>query len=281
MKHDEGYFDGSRERVMYYQVWAPDGAAKAVILLSHGAGEHSGRYAHVAAFFTARGYAVAGLDHNGHGKSEGVRGHLVSFDDYLEDLATLQSLVSERFAGVPLFLLGHSLGGLIATRYLLQHQSQFAGAMLSGPAIKTELEPPALQMLLIRLLAVLWPGLGILQLEADGVSRDPAVVRDYQADPLVHHGKMSVRKVRELFRSMHDVQARAGEITLPLLIMHGDQDVMTAPAGSVFLDGAVGSADKTLILYPGLYHEILNEPEQDEVMGTMLRWCEDHLSPAG
>lgn len=277
MNHTEGYFNGSRSRSIYYQIWTPEVATRALVLLVHGAGEHSNRYRHVASFFTGHGYAVAALDHNGHGKSDGVPGHLLDFDDYLVDLRTLQTRVQEQFPSVPLVLLGHSLGGLITTRYLLQYQQDFLGAILSGPAIKTELEPPRLQMALIKMLAVLWPTLGILQLDAAGVSRDPAVVRDYQDDPLVHHGKMSVRKLRELFAAMHEVQERAGEIRLPMLLLHGGQDTMASPEGSRFLEGALGSEDKTLEIYPELYHEILNEPEKEAVLAKILAWCEMRL----
>jgi len=277
MKHTEAYLRGSRGRQIYFQTWAPDQAPKGLIFLVHGAGEHSARYHHVASFFTESGYAMAALDHNGHGKSEGVPGHVVAFDDYLEDLRLLQDAVASTYQGVPNFLLGHSLGGLITTKYLLRHQGDFCGAILSGPAIKTELEPPAVQMLLINVLSVLLPKLGILQLDAAGVSRDPAVVRDYVEDPLVHHGKMSVRKLRELFRAMTEVQLRAGEIQLPMLVMHGEQDAMASPAGSKLLDEALGSQDKTLVLYPELYHEILNEPEQQQVMNTMLQWYNERL----
>lgn len=277
MNLEEGTFPGCRSRAIYFQIWSPEQPPKAVILLAHGAGEHCNRYRHVAAFFTERGYVVAALDHNGHGHSQGVPGHVTAFDDYLEDLRTLQNKATGQFSGVPLFLLGHSLGGLIAARYLLEYQKDFNGGILSGPAVMTALEPPAMQMLLIRTLAVLWPTLGVLQLDAAGVSRDPAVVLDYEQDPLVHHGKMSVRKLRELFATMKEVQSRAGQITLPMLVMHGEQDTMAAPEGSKFLDSAMGSTDKTLKLYPELFHEILNEPEQREVMDEIYRWCEQRL----
>lgn len=281
MNHTEGHFPGSRGRQIYFQVWSPASAPRGVILLVHGAGEHSARYQHVAAFFTANGYVFAGLDHNGHGRSDGVPGHLVDFEDYSADLRLLQDRVVSEYGGLPLFLLGHSLGGLITCNYLLQHQAEFSGAILSGPAIKAEVEPPPYQMLLIRLLSTLAPKVGVLQLDAAGVSRDPAVVEDYVQDPLVHHGKMSARKIHGLFNTMHKVQDRAGEIQLPMLVMHGQEDSMAAPSGSVVLDQRLGSADKTLVLYPGLYHEILNEPEQQEVMDTMLQWFDAHLPTAG
>ena len=135
-------------------------------------------------------------------------------------------------------------------------------------------------MLLLRLLALLVPRLGMLKLNAEGVSRDPEVVRKYIEDPLVFHGKMSARMLRELFAGMSAIQAGAASITLPMLLLHGGADVMTAPEGSRFLYEHIGSSDKTLKIYPGLYHEILNEPERAEVLAEILDWCETRLGAA-
>jgi alpha-beta hydrolase superfamily lysophospholipase len=170
------------------------------------------------------------------------------------------------------------MGGLISSLFLLQHQQEFTGCVLSGPAIQTEIEPPYLQLLLIRCLSLLAPGMGVLQLDASGVSRDPAVVAAYLEDPLVNHGKMSARMVAELFGAMHRVQAEAGQITLPLLLLHGGADVMTAPGGSRFLYEHVSSPEKHLKIYPGLYHEIFNEPEYETVLADMLAWCDQRLA---
>lgn len=277
MKHSDGRFTGAGERSIYFQCWEPELAPRAVLLVAHGAGEHSARYQQLALFFTGYNYAVAALDHNGHGYSEGRPGHVNNFDDYLYDLAILHGQLVSRFAGVPIFLLGHSMGGLIASNYLLRHQGDFVGAILSGPAIKTDLQPGVVQMLLLRLLALLAPRLGMLQLDAQGVSRDPEVVRKYVEDPLVFHGKMSARMLRELFAGMSMIQAGAANITLPMLILHGGADVMTAPEGSRFLYEHIGSTDKTLTIYPGLYHEIFNEPERAAVLAHVLDWCESRL----
>lgn len=277
MIHSEDTFVGCAGRSIYCQCWQPESAARAVLLLVHGAGEHSARYQPVAEFFTGRGIAVVGFDHNGHGRSDGIPGHVDSFDDYLVDLQTFHQRTAAQFPAAPLFLLGHSLGGLIACNYLLQQQAAFAGCILSGAAIKSELEPGFLQMWLIRLLAVVAPRLGALQLDAEGVSRDPEEVRKYVEDPLVHHGKLSARMLRELFAGMNSIQAGASRLTLPMLILHGGADAMTAPEGSRFLHQHIGSSDKALKIYPDLYHEIFNEPERAEVLGDVLAWCEAHL----
>ncbi len=277
MKHSDGRFTGAGERSIYFQCWEPELAPRAVLLVVHGLGEHSARYQQLALFFTGYNYAVAALDHNGHGYSEGRPGHVNAFGDYLTDLAIFHRQLAARFTGVPMFLLGHSMGGLIACNYLLHHQNGFAGGILSGPAIKTDPEPGRVQMLLLRLLAWLTPRLGMLKLDAQGVSRDPEVVRKYEEDPLVFHGKLSVRMVRELFAGMKTIHAEAPNITLPLLLLHGGADVLTAPEGSRFLYKHVGSRDKSLTIYPGLYHEIFNEPERQEVMAQTLDWCEARL----
>lgn len=278
MKHQEANFDNADGLSIYYQYWQPEAGARALILVVHGAGEHGARYRHFAEHFTGRGYVVAALDHPGHGRSQGTPGHIDDFNDYLRTLQQFHQQVVKDFPGLPVFLLGHSMGGLISSNYLLDHQREFVGCILSGPAIKTELEPGFAQMLLIRLLARVLPRAGALQLDPNGVSRDPEEVRKYVEDPLVHHGKMSARKLRELFAGMTAIQARAAEIELPMLMLHGAADVMASPEGSRFLDAHISSTDKTLKIYPGLYHEIFNEPERKQVFTDVLDWCEGRLA---
>ncbi|QFU77681.1 alpha/beta hydrolase [Halioglobus maricola] len=277
MQHRDGRFQGAAGHSIYYQYWTPEDPPKAVVLLVHGAGEHSNRYRHVAELLTGKGFAVAALDHIGHGQSDGEYGHMEKFQHYLDTLEIFRRQVSWDFDKVPMFLLGHSMGGLISALYLLEYQDEFLGAALSGPAIKTDIEPGKGQLLSIKLLSKTTPSLGVLQLDSEGVSRDPAVVAAYNDDPLVHHGKMSARFVSELFNGMNTIQAEAHKITLPLLLMHGEADSMTSAEGSKHLNGKVRSEDKTLKLYPKLYHEIFNEPEQDEVLGDLLAWLEQRL----
>lgn len=277
MKHSAESIQRAGQQSTYFQCWLPDAAPKAIVLLVHGAGEHSGRYGHVGEFFAAKGLAVVALDHRGHGHSDGRAGHIAMFDDYLVDLTIFNDEIERRFPAVPMFLFGHSLGGLIACHYLLEQQHRFVGCILSGALIKSDLQPGWLQMQAIRLLALLTPRLGIMQLDARGVSRDPEEVKKYVEDPLVFHGKASARMVRELFAGMATLQAGAPGITLPMLILHGDADVMTSPDGSRYLHQHITSADKTLTIYPGLYHEILNEPERQDVLDQILSWCEKRL----
>ena len=282
MKHTEGWLEFRHTSArgtsrLYRQSWAPEGPAKAAILVAHGLGEHSSRYDYFAAHCTARGFAVHTLDHYGHGRSEGLRGHVERFSVYLDGLRALRDDVRGQHADLPLVLLGHSMGGLIATAFLGEDQASFRGCVLSGPALQSDVEPPALVMAVVRFISWLAPTVPLIGLDPAGVSRDPEVVTAYVKDPLVHHGKATARLIAELSKSMRTTLAAAPSINLPLLVMHGDADVLTSPAGSQALYDMAGSADKTLKLYPGLYHEIFHEPERDEVLGEMSAWLEAHL----
>lgn len=274
MKNRDGEFTGARTVPIYYQYWEPESAPKALLLVVHGAGEHSARYQALAAYFTAHGYVVAALDHPGHGRSGGRYGHIDRFGDFGATLEIFQRRLETDFPGLPRILVGHSMGGLISSIYLLGHQQEFVGCVLSGAAIKTDIKPGLLQMLLVRCLSALAPRVGVLQLDARGVSRDPAVVTAYVNDPLVNHGKMTARMVSELFAAMDTVQAGAKNIHLPLLIMHGAEDSMASPEGSRYLYDNVSSKDRRLEIFPGLYHEIFNEPEHEAIFDDMRQWCD-------
>jgi len=241
-------------------------------------GEHSARYQALARFFVGYGCAVAGLDHNGHGRSAGRPGDVRAFDDYVSDLARCHGILAERYPGLPVFLLGHSMGGLVAGCYLLEAQQRFAGAILSGAAIRTAGHPGKVLLLIIRVLALLAPRLGLKQLDAKGVSRDPEVVRQYAADPLVYHGRLGARLLREFFSAIGRLERQASNLTLPLLILHGGEDSMVVPEGSRLLYDRAGARDKTLKIYPGLFHEIFNEPEREAVLLDVVNWIDAHLA---
>ena len=262
---------------LHWYRWLPQGDPLGIVLLVHGYAEHLGRYGHVAAPLTAAGFGVYGLDHWGHGKSGGAPGFVPAFSAYTDGVEALLDKVEEAHPGVPLFLLGHSMGGLIAALHLITHQAHYAGAILSGPAIMAAQEPSRFMIWISRLLSRIAPRLGVLQLDPGGISRDPAVVAAYLADPLVYNGKMGARLAKEMFEAMAAARAGAGAIGLPLLLLHGQEDRLTAPQGSEYLHAHVGSLDNTLRLYPGLYHEIFNEPEQREVLGDVTSWLEAHL----
>jgi len=264
---------------VFYRHW-PVSEARAVILLVHGLGEHSGRYQDLASFMNARRIAVVAPDHVGHGLSPGPRAFCRRASDFTAPLDTLRDMIDDWYPGQPCFLVGHSMGGLISARYLLDHQCEFAGCALSGAALEMTEPPSTITLWISRLISLVWPTLGLLQLDASEVSRDPVVVQKYVDDPLVHSGKISSRLVTELFVMMDEVVAGRAGITLPMLILHGEADAMTAPQGSRNFHAPIGSDDKALQIYPGLYHEIFNEPERMAVMGELAEWIVSHTAPS-
>ncbi|WP_077147414.1 alpha/beta hydrolase [Sphingopyxis sp. KK2] len=252
--------------------WLPEGRPKAVVLLAHGYAEHAGRYCHVAKRLTDAGYAVYAIDHWGHGRSDGTPGFVPRFSAFTDGMAELLTLVEVNHGDTPRLLLGHSMGGLISTLFLIERQSAFVAAALSGPAIVPGAPPSRFTVWISRFLSRFFPRLGVLALDANGVSRDPAVVAAYLADPLVYTGKIGARLGKEFMDAMAAAQAGAPKITLPILLQHGEKDSLAAVAGSQYLFDHVGSADKTLKIYPGLFHEIYNEPEQAAVLGDLVGW---------
>jgi acylglycerol lipase len=272
MGHVEEHLTGAGGTRVYWQAWLPDGEPKAVVVIAHGGGEHASRYAHVADHLNGAGYAVYAPDHRGHGRT-GQGANIERMALVVSDLDALVTLAAERHPGAKVFLLGHSMGGAIAISYALAHQERLAGLLLSGPAAALETASPATRAA-SRVLSAVAPRLGVFSVEVSGISRDPEVVRAYESDPLVHHGKLPARTVGELVAAATAFPDAVGRITLPLLVMHGAADRVTPPAGSRMVHDGAGSSDKTLELYDGLYHEILNEPEQDRVLADVTSWLD-------
>jgi len=192
-------------------------------------------------------------------------------------MSALRGLIEERYPGQPVFLFGHSLGGIIRAHLSHESQAELRAAMLYGPDFPAVDPAPAPLLWIGRSLKKVLPKLGMVSLDANGVSRDPAVVADYLADPLVYNGKITTGLGIEMLDAMEVAIARACEIRLPTYIAHGDADVMAGPEGSQAFFDALGANDKTLDFWPGLYHEILNEPESEEVIARYVSWLERHL----
>jgi acylglycerol lipase len=277
MKHQEGFFKGVRGSNNYYQYWVPEDNPKASLVICHGVAEHSGRYMNVVNHFVPLGYAVYGFDHVGHGKSDGARVHVKRFEDYAETLKVYCDMVNEWQPGTPIYLIGHSLGGAISALYLFDHQEEVAGAVLSGPAVKVPDNISPATIFIGKILSVLVPRIGLVGLDAEGVSRDPEVVQAYVNDPLVYTGKMTARFGAEYLKTMKHISAEASKITLPILILQGGADKLVDPEGAKMLYAAVGSPDKTIKIYEELYHEIFNEPEHVQVLSDVEAWLNDHL----
>jgi len=280
MKHQEGSFKGTRDTRIYHQAWLPDGDTRTALIVVHGLADHCGRYMNVVHHFVPLGYAVYGFDHIGHGKSGGPRVYVHRFEELIDTLGTFVGMVRQWEPAQPIFLVGHSMGALVAAAYMIERQDDLSGAVLSGPGVKIPENISSGTILAGRILSALAPKAGLLTLDAQGVSRDPAVVQAYVNDPLVHTGKITARMAAELLRTMQRVSAEAGKITLPILILQGGADRLVDPSGGRMLYETVGSKDKAIKVYDGLYHEIFNEPEHTQVLSYMEGWLASHHAGA-
>jgi len=227
--------------------------------------------------FVPLGYAVYGIDHLGHGKSDGMRVYVERFEDYTNTLKIYFDMIRRWQPEKPIFLVGHSMGGLISAVYLLDHQSELTGAVLSGAAVKVPSNITPVILAVGRMLSALMPRFGMLGLEVDGVCQDPAVVQAYISDPLVHKGKITARLAAEMLKAMQRVSAEATKITLPIMVVQGSADRVVDPAGAQMLYDAVSSADKEIRIYDGFYHEVFNEPKHGEVLRDVEIWLAAHL----
>lgn len=267
--------DGHLSTGQYWQGWAPD-EVTGVVILVHGLHEHGGRYAHVAQRLARSGYATYAADHLGHGRSPGTRGSIGSMAATVAGVDEVAALAVAEHPGVPLFVYGHSMGGLVAAQYLTGTPSvPVRGAVLSAAAVDLS-SANALQQKVAPVLGRLLPDLGVLTLDADAVSRDPAVVAAYRADPLNRMGKVRARTGAEMITAVAAMPERLRRLTMPVLVIHGGADRLVPPAASDFVATTVSSADVTHTVYDGLFHEPHNEPEQERVLDDVVGWLDAH-----
>ncbi len=265
----------------YFQGWQPETAPKAVVCLVHGLGEHTGRYAHVAAALNAAGYASFGFDLRGHGKSGGPRGHTPTYDTLMDDIGRLLDEAAARYPGLPRFLYGHSLGGNLVLNYALrrlgtlsaaERSRRVSGVISTSPGLRVTTPPPTLQVLLAKIMNQLNPSMQMANgLALDGLARDPEVIRAYTGDPLVHN-KISVRLALGMLEAGEWALAHAAEFPLPLLLVHGTKDILTSAPASQEFAAKAPAGRCTLKLWEGFYHETHNEPEKAEVLAYMIDW---------
>lgn len=276
--HTEGRFAGCGGSDIYYQAWLPEAEPRAALVVVHGVGEHGGRYGNLVNHFVPQGYAVFALDHAGHGNSSGARCYVDSFAEYVTTLKIFTDMLRAEHPGLPTFIVGHSMGGLISALYLTEHQAGHAGAVLSAPAIALSGDIGAFTVALGRFLSRVAPKAGILPIDSTGISRDPDVVAAYRSDPLVFTGKLPARLAAEIVDGMQRAQREAARITLPILILQGTADTIVNPAGAQLLHDCVSSPDRSLRLYQGYYHELYNEPEPDRarVFDDVQSWLDAH-----
>jgi alpha-beta hydrolase superfamily lysophospholipase len=277
MDHSEGNFNGVRNINIYYQAWLPAGDVKAVLLVVHGLGEHSGRYMNVGNHLVPLGYAVYALDHIGHGRSGGEREIVKHFEDFTHNLTLFFNMVKDWQKDKAVFLLGHSMGGAIVSYYLLDHQADFKGAILSAPAVKAGDSISAFTITMSKVLSKIAPRMGVMALDATAISRDRLVVQAYVNDPLVFHDKTPARIAAELLSAMQRITAEVGRITLPFIVVQGGDDKLVDPAGAQMLYEMASSKDKMLEIYPGMYHEVFNEPDRMRVLQEVETWLEARL----
>ena len=276
MKHNEATFEGAESLELYCQTWRPEEGTRAVLVVVHGFGEHSGRYTNVVDSLVPGGFAVYSFDLRGHGRSPGQRGHINAWAEYREDLRAFLQWVRSHEPKSPIFLMGYSLGGLIVLEFVLRGQEDFTGVVVSGP-ILIQPEIPRLLMALSRILSHILPRLSMdSRLDASTISRDSAVVRAYRDDPLVH-SKGSPRLATEMSKAIAWTQAHASEWQLPLLILHGKADRLVPAEGSRVFYEKVAFPDKERHEYEGGYHEPHSDIHHEQVLKDVMRWVERHL----
>ncbi|PSQ55256.1 MAG: alpha/beta hydrolase [Bacteroidetes bacterium QH_10_64_37] len=262
---------------LYTQRWTPDRDAAAVVLLVHGYAEHCGRYDHVAEAFVDRGAAVHAYDQRGYGRSDGRRAYVDRFEQYLADLDLFRRHVQTKTPDVPVFLFGHSMGGLVALLYVLNRTPDLRGLFLSAPAIEVNPDLAPILRKLAQVLGRLVPTLPTVRFSGGSISRDPAVVAAARNDPLNYYGRTLARTGAELLRAGEEAQSRLHELQTPFIVLHGTADPLATPAWSRRLYERAVAEDKTLKLYDGLYHETFNEPEQEEVLRDLGTWLAERM----
>jgi len=283
MKHFEWIWYAADKTRLYAQSWQPDGAAAGVVCLVHGLGEHSSRYAHVATALGQAGYVLLAFDRRGHGKSQGARGDAESYDIQMDDIKRMLDEAGERYPALPRFLYGHSMGGNLALNYALRRNPPIQGVIATGPWLRAAFDPPAWRVRAGRALHKVRPALPQpAGLDVTAVSRDPAVVRAYRDDPL-NHDRISLRVYFSGYEAGLWALERAAEFPLPLLLMHGGADRLTSAAASREFAAKIKHGC-TFKEWDGLFHEIHNEPEQQQVFAAMCDWLNAHprsVRPAG
>lgn len=280
MRTFEARWEGKDGTNFFSQGWEPaERKSRAFIALIHGLGDHTSRFAQVGNAMTDAGYAMAGFDLRGHGRSDGERGHTPSLDAYMQDIRQFFQLMTQRYPHVPHFLYGHSLGGLLTLAYAIQYGAGLKGVIVTGAALRDSLQEQKAKLVLVRLLAPILPNMTIQSgLDVTALSRDPEIVEAYRNDPLVHYN-ITLGFGRAGLQAIDLCFARAREFPAPLLMIHGKGDKLTYPSGSEDFAQLVhdGGGDVTLKLWDNLYHEVHNDPEKAEVFQFMVEWLDKHM----
>jgi len=272
----EGTFetrDGSRLRTLS---WSAEGSARAHVAFVHGFGEHIGRYGHIAERLSARGVSAVGYDQRGHGRSPGRIGYIPAFDALVKDCGEFIEFARSAAPGLPYFIFAHSMGSLVLAHTILEHQPAARGVVFSSPAFYFPEVSPILRAL-SGLLSRLVPRLPVEELDTKAISRDPGEVRAYEADPLVHHGKITARTGTELLNAADRIRPRLHEIRHPFIALHGGADELAPCRSSTLLHEMAESDDKTLRIYDDAVHEIFNDLDRERFFEDVLDWLERRI----
>lgn len=252
---------------------------RGVVILSHGYAEHAGRYTELARYLTNAGYALYAFDHRGHGLSEGEQANIGVFREYVHDLKRFIEWVREQNPHAPRFLLGHSMGGVIAAQLVIEHPHKVNGLILSAPFLRNASQVSPVLTRLANFISKYFPTVPVQALDATAISRDSNEVHKYQTDPLVYNGRVKARLGAELLNAGPYVLARAASITMPVLILHGTHDKLADISGSQDFYDDLSSADKTIKRYDGHYHELFNDNDRERVYSDVLEWLHQRSQP--
>lgn len=272
--HETGMFSGVHGTRLFEQSWHPAGEPRGVLVIHHGLKSHSEHYAELATRLVDVGFAVYAYDMRGHGRSAGRRASLDDFEDLAADLASFVSRVRAREGQAPIFVMGHSVGGAVVTLYTVEYQPPISGLIVLAPAIRIDRSP--IEAAATPLTASLLPNLPVVDVPDEDFVRSPAMRADMARDPLIYHPAGPARTAAGLIEALEKIWAGADEIDVPLLALHGTADKATDPRGSVELVRRVRSKDRKLLLYRGLYHDLVREPEKHQVMSDLQNWLVAH-----
>lgn len=270
----EERIDSTKDVTIFVRSWRP-AAARAVVVICHGVNSHSGQYLWTGGQLAARGFAVYALDLRGRGRSDGERFYVEDVADYVSDVAATVALAKSRHAGIPLFVLGHSAGGVVSSTYVLDHPEGIAGFICESFAF--QVPAPGFALAAIKGLSHIAPRLPVLKLKNEDFSRDPDAVEALNSDPLTAHEAQPAITVAALVRADERLREEFPHIRLPLLILHGTSDNATIYHGSQFFHETAGSSDKTLKLYEGHFHDLLNDLGKDQVLADIAGWIDARI----
>lgn len=276
MTPKEETFEGVKGLKIHFRSWQPEGKPRAVLVICHGVNSHGGQYLWPAEQFAKSGLAVYALDLRGRGKSEGERFYVEDVADYVSDVAGTIRIAKSRHPGLPLFLLGHSAGGVVSSTYTLENQAELAGFICESFAF--QVPAPGFALAAIKGVSHIAPRLPVLTLKNEDFSRDPKAVAALNSDPLIAHEVQPAITVAALVRADERLREEFPRITLPILIMHGTEDKATVYHGSEFFYQTAGSKDKTLKLYQGHYHDLLNDIGKEAVVGDITSWIDKRVT---